>query len=96
MWYMVPQNATKELCNIMSWHVFYMIVDTMTIGLSQPNMDKHTKLTWCMYIRYICLTQWLILIGHLYLSGVWLGVNLRTNTQNTYVEKRLDYMLKKH
>jgi hypothetical protein len=40
------------------------------------------------------LIQLLILIGHLYLSGMWLGVVLRTNAKKTCVQKRLDYMLK--
>jgi hypothetical protein len=37
--------------------------------------------------------QYLILKGHLYLSSVWLVVNLRMDTRKICVEKRLDYML---
>ena len=29
-----------------------------------------------------------------YMSGMWLGVAPRTNTMNTYVYRRLAYMLK--
>ena len=36
----------------------------------------------------------LILNGHLYLSDVWLGVNLRIDTKETCVDMGLDYMLK--
>ena len=32
--------------------------------------------------------------GHLYLSGIWLGVHLRMDTKKKCVEQRLDYMLK--
>ena len=34
------------------------------------------------------------LTGHLYLSGVGLGVNLKMDTKKTCVEKRLVYVLK--
>ena len=39
----------------------------------------------------MCLIQLLILIGHLYLIGVWLGVNLRTDNKKTCVQKALAY-----
>ena len=29
-----------------------------------------------------------------YLSGIWLGVNLRTDTNETCVKKRMDYVLR--
>ena len=35
----------------------------------------------------------LILSGHLYLSDVWSGVNLRMDIKKTYVENSLDNML---
>ena len=41
----------------------------------------------------MCLIECLILYIHLYLSGVWLGVNLRTYTKHVCVEKGLDYIL---
>ena len=48
-----------------------------------------TALRWTGLIRLRNLT------GHLYLSGVWVAVNLRMNTKKTScVYKRLDYMLK--
>jgi hypothetical protein len=34
------------------------------------------------------------LIGHLQFSGVWLGMDLRTNTKKTCTLKKLDYVLK--
>ena len=36
----------------------------------------------------------LLLIGHLYLIGVWLGGDQRTNTIKTHAQKRLDYINK--
>ena len=42
----------------------------------------------------MCLIQLLILIGQLNLSGMWLGVALRTDAKKTCVQKRLDHMLK--
>ena len=35
-----------------------------------------------------------LLMGHLYLSGVQLGVDLRMHTEKICVQKRLDYVLK--
>ena len=32
--------------------------------------------------------------GHLYLSGTWLGMDLRTSTKKTCVKNRLTYLLK--
>lgn len=40
----------------------------------------------------MCLIRCLILNGHMYLSGVLLGMNLRPNTTKTCVKKRLDYV----
>ena len=40
------------------------------------------------------LIELLILIGHLYLSDVGFGVDLRVDTKTTFVEKRLDSVLK--
>ena len=34
----------------------------------------------------------LLLIGHLYLIGVWLGDDRRTNTIKNHGQKRLDYV----
>ena len=31
---------------------------------------------------------------YMYVSGLWLGVNLRTDTKRTCVHKRLDFVLK--
>jgi hypothetical protein len=31
---------------------------------------------------------------YVYVSGMWLGVNLRTNTKRTCVHKRLDFVFK--
>ena len=47
-------------------------------------------------IRYMCLIHLSILVGHLYLSGILLGVTPRIDTKKkaTCVQKRLDYMLK--
>ena len=39
----------------------------------------------------MCLIQCLIFNAHLYLSGVWLGVNLKVDNEKTCVAKRLDY-----
>ncbi len=36
----------------------------------------------------------LIVIGHLFLSGMWLGVAPRTDTKKTCVQKRSDDVLK--
>ena len=45
-------------------------------------------------IRWMRPTQLRIeLIGQLYLSGMSLDVAPMTNTEKTYVEKRLDYVL---
>ena len=41
----------------------------------------------------MCLILCLVLNKHLYLGGVWLGLNLRINTKKTCVETRLDYVL---
>ena len=36
----------------------------------------------------------LVLNGHVYLNGVWVSVNLKTNTKNACGYKRFDYMLR--
>ena len=36
------------------------------------------------------------MIGHLYLSGVVLGVHVRMHTKKTNVQKKSDYMFKIH
>ena len=41
------------------------------------------------------LIELLILIEHLYLSGMWFGVALRTDSKKTRVQKRVDFALKK-
>ena len=43
-------------------------------------------------LRHAGPIQSLLLIGNLYLGGVWLVVDLRTDTKMTCVYKRLDYM----
>ena len=39
-----------------------------------------------------CLIQLLIIIGHWYLSDIWLGMAPSTDTKKTCVWKRLDYV----
>ena len=39
-------------------------------------------------VRHTCLIWLLILIGHMYLSGMWLGMTLRRDTKKTCVLKR--------
>lgn len=41
----------------------------------------------------MCQIQCVILYKHLYLSVVWLALNLCVDTKRTHVEKRLDYVL---
>ena len=38
-------------------------------------------------VSLMCLMDFLISIGHLFLNGVWVGVNLKTNTKSTCVER---------
>lgn len=58
------------------------------------------KLPFCAFLNDYALIKvsgrisLLILIGHLYLSGVWVGVNPRTDIKKTSVYKKLDCMLK--
>ena len=40
-------------------------------------------------IRWMCIPRCLVLKEHLYLSGEWLGVDLRTDTKTTCVEKMI-------
>ena len=45
--------------------------------------------------RYAGVIWWLFLIGPVYLIGVWLGEDQRTNAITTHVVKnRLDYVFK--
>jgi hypothetical protein len=37
--------------------------------------------------RLMCLMDFLVSDGHLYLNGVWVGVNLKTNTTKTCIER---------
>ena len=45
-------------------------------------------------VRYAGVIWLLFLFRHLYLIGVWLGEDRRTNTTKTHVYKRLDYDFK--
>ena len=47
-------------------------------------------------LAYVGVIWLLSLIGHLYLIGVWLSEDQRTNTiiKLTYVNKRMDYIFK--
>ena len=49
-------------------------------------------------VRYASISWSFFAIGQPYLSGVWLGVDLRTNAKNigknTCIKKRVNYMLK--
>ena len=47
-----------------------------------------SQLTCMILIRLV------ILIAHLYSSGVWLGLNLRTDIKKTCLMNILDYILK--
>ena len=47
-------------------------------------------------LRFGGLIRLLILNGHLYLSGVWLGVDLRMDIKKACVKKKLDDMHKIH
>ena len=46
------------------------------------------------FVREMCIIWVVTLNNHLYLSGVWLGVNLRTDIKSTCIKKRLDDDLK--
>ena len=60
---------------------------------SSPLLHGHIYNRSTTNIRYVGLTQVIFLIRHLYLSGVWLRMYLRTDSKKTCVSKRLDYVL---
>ena len=71
------------------------------VSILRPHKVPHQLLTSIhinssFQVWQMCLIQAMILNGHLYFSGVWLGVNLRAGTKKTCwkKKKRLDYVLK--
>ena len=65
---------------------------------SKPSIlfDRRAKRGWCsnMSVRYVVVIQLLSMIEHLYLNGVWLGVDLRKNASKPRACKRLVYIFK--
>lgn len=40
-----------------------------------------------MHVRYVCLIQSLVLIGNLYVNGVWLDLDLRRTPKDTHLKE---------